>query len=258
MDLHTVGTWRDADAALTIGPGEAWVAGGTWLFSEPQPHVTGLVDLTALDWPAWELSDDALTIGATCTIAELVERAESSDLPALSVARACAESLVMSPKIWGAATVGGNVCLALPAGAMISWLAGLGATGVVLGPQGSRREPVAELVRDVRRTSLGPGEVLRSLELDLAVLRRPAAVRRFALTAMGRSGGVVVGRPVGKDVVVTITAASPRPVVLTVRTGAVDAAVDTVREWYDDPHGAPDWRAAQTRRCVHEIVEELS
>ena len=164
----------------------------------------------------------------------------------------------MSTKIWGAATVGGNVCLALPAGAMTSWLAGLGATGVVLGPQGSRREPVAELVRDVRRTSLAPGEVLRSLELDLAVLRRPAAVRRFALTSMGRSGGVVVGRPVGEDVLVTITAATPRPVVLTVRPGAVDAAVDTVRDWYDDPHGAPDWRAAQTRRCVHEIVEELT
>ncbi len=31
--------WRD---------GDAWLAGGTWLFSEPQPGVTRLLDLTAL------------------------------------------------------------------------------------------------------------------------------------------------------------------------------------------------------------------
>lgn len=258
MDLHTVTSWRDAGTDLAIGTGEAWLAGGTWLFSEPQPDVTGLVDLTALGWPAWEVERRVLRIAATCTIAELVERAESSGLPALDVVRPCAESLVMSTKIWGAATVGGNVCLGLPAGAMTSLLAGLGATAVVIGAGGERREPVAELVRDVRRTSLAPGEVVRSFELDLAVLRRPAAFRRFSLTTMGRSGGVVLGRRVGERLVVTITAATPKPVVLEVGPGSVDEAVDTVRDWYGDPHGAPDWRAAQTRRCIHEIVEELA
>lgn len=258
MDLHTVETFRAAEPGLAIGPGEAWVAGGTWLFSEPQRGVRGLVDLTALGWPAWERSTSTLTVAATCTIAELVDHAEASGLPALAVARACAESLVMSTKIWGAATVGGNVCLALPAGAMTSLLAGLGATAVVLGPAGERREPVASFVREVRRTSLAPGEVVRAFELDLAVLARPAAFRRFSLTSMGRSGGVVVGRPVGHRVVVTVTGSTARPWVLDVDPGSVDAAVDAVGPWYDDPHGAPDWREAQTRRCVREIVEELS
>ena len=258
MDLHTVETFRAAGTDLHLAPGETWVAGGTWLFSEPQPGVRGLVDLTALGWPAWQERPAGVSIAATCTIAELVRHAEASDLPALAVARPCAESLVMSTKIWGAATVGGNVCLALPAGAMTSLLAGLGATAVVLGAAGERREPVADLVRGVRRTSLAAGEVVRSFEIDREVLARPAAFRRFALTDLGRSGGVVVGRPVGDRVVVTITGATRRPWVLDVDRGSVDGVLGLVGSWYDDPHGAPDWRRAQTLRCVHEILEELS
>jgi len=260
MDLHAVETWRDAGPDLAIEPGETWLAGGTWLFSEPQPGVRGLVDLTTLGWPAWVRDDRGLEIAATCTIAELVERAEASADDALAIVRSCAESFVMSTKIWGAATVGGNVCLALPAGAMTSLLAGLGATAVVSGPGGTRREPVASLVRDVRVTSLAPGEVVRAFEVEATVLERPAAFRRFALTSMGRSGGVVVGRRTTDGIALTVTGSVARPHVLHLAATdarTVDAALDTVGPWYDDPHGAPDWREAQTRRCAHEIVEEL-
>ena len=38
----------------------------------------------------------------------------------------------------------------------------------------------------------------------------------------------------------------------------VATAVATIDRWYDDPHGAPDWRAAQTLRCALEVVEELA
>jgi hypothetical protein len=33
-------------------PGDAWLAGGTWLFSEPQVALTRLIDLVELGWPA--------------------------------------------------------------------------------------------------------------------------------------------------------------------------------------------------------------
>ena len=36
--------------------GDAWLAGGTWLFSEPQVNLTRLIDLADFKWPA-------LTIG---------------------------------------------------------------------------------------------------------------------------------------------------------------------------------------------------
>ena len=34
--------------------------------------------------------------------------------------------------------------------------------------------------------------------------------------------------------------------------------LDEVDDWYDDPHGPPDWREAMTRRFAAELVAELS
>ena len=38
----------------------------------------------------------------------------------------------------------------------------------------------------------------------------------------------------------------------------VRAAVAGIPAWYDDPHGAPDWRAAVTAELAVEVVEELA
>jgi CO/xanthine dehydrogenase FAD-binding subunit len=268
VDLHTVETFRlpTGPDDLVLAPGETWLAGGTWLFSEPQVTTTGLVDLVALGWPDWELGAGATTglaIGATCSLLDLVAHAERSGLPGLAVARPCVEALVMSSKVSRRATVGGNVCLALPAGGATSLLTGLGADAVVWGPGGERRVPVASLVVDVRRTSLAPGELVRAFEVPLASLASSTAFRRAALTPMGRSGAVLVGRrePDG-GVHVSVTASTPRPHVLDLGPAPTESdvatAVAAIDHWYDDPHGAPDWRAAQTLRCALEVVEELA
>jgi len=257
--LTTVRSWRRpaSRADLALAPGEAYAAGGTWLFSEPQPGLTGLVDLTALGWPAWEplapTGAGGLRIAATCTIAEL-QRAPWP--PALAGAvRACADALLMSWKVQRAATVGGNLALALPAGAMTSLLAGLGADAVVwTADGGERRLPVAELVTGVGTTALLPGEVIRAVDVPAAALSAPVAVRRTSLADRGRSAAVVVGRRTPQGPVLTVTASTPAPLVL---TGDVLAGVAAVETWYDDPHGAPDWRAAQTRRLVAEVLAEL-
>src|SRR5206468_353472 len=57
-----VSLWRD---------GYAWLAGGTWLFSQPQPATDTLIDLEGMGWPALQVSPDGLDIAATCRIVEL-------------------------------------------------------------------------------------------------------------------------------------------------------------------------------------------
>jgi CO/xanthine dehydrogenase FAD-binding subunit len=249
MDLGTVTSHRlpATRPELDLAPGEALLAGGTWLFSESQPHLTGLVDLTTLGWPAVEpLTSGDLRIAATCPIAVVRERG--------GIFAECADALLMSPKVQAVATVGGNLCLALPAGAMTSLLAGLDATAIVWTPDGGeRREPVATLVRDVGLTSLAPGEVLRAVEVPAASLAGRHAFRRFSLTEHGRSAGVVVGLRTDAGPRVTVTGSTTRPVVLT--DAASVAAIDC---WYDDAHGAADWRAALTARLVDEVREELA
>ncbi|MEZ0449348.1 FAD binding domain-containing protein [Cellulomonas sp. ICMP 17802] len=265
MDLTSLDRIRAAHhrTDLAIGPGSAPLAGGTWLFSEPQPDLTELVDLTTLGWPAVEHTADGISLAATCTIRQLVDLAPVDGWVSQHLVVRCARSLVASEKIWDWATVGGNVCTALPAGALTSLAVALDATAVVWTPDGGeRRQPVAAFVTGVRTTTLAPGEVLRSLELASSVLAEPAAFRRAALTRHGRSGAIVVGRRSAAGLVVTLTAGVTRPHRLAFPSfpGAdeVRAAIEQVDDWYDDPHGAPDWRRAMTLRLAEQVREELS
>src|SRR5689334_6214299 len=74
MDLHTVAeVGRPGTREETRGwrDGDAWLAGGTWLFSEPQPNVRRLIDLDGLGWEPLRVSGEGLAIAATCPIGRL-------------------------------------------------------------------------------------------------------------------------------------------------------------------------------------------
>jgi CO/xanthine dehydrogenase FAD-binding subunit len=266
MDLTTVDAVRVARtrADLHLAPGVAVLAGGTWLYSEPQPGVRELVDLTGLGWPAVEVDDDGVTLAATCTIAELVALPPVPGWTSQHLVGSCARALVASEKIWTAATVGGNLCTALPAGAMISLAVALDATAVIWTADGGERHlPVAELVTGVRATALEPGEVLRAVRLPAETLRSRAVLRRASLTPHGRSGTMVIGRlDPGGAVTVTVTAGVRRPHSLRFDTlpdaHHLAVALGDVDDWYDDVHGAPDWRRAMTFRLAEQVRAELA
>ncbi|WP_185996388.1 FAD binding domain-containing protein [Nocardioides campestrisoli] len=267
MDLGTVTSYREATGRhdLRLGPGERPLGGGTWLFSQPQPGTTGLVDLTTLGWPAYErLGDGSLRIAATCTVAELLALPWDEQAPGPgALARTCADALLMSFKIQAAATVGGNLCLALPAGAMLALTAALGGQVLVWTPEGGeRREPVTEFVTGVGATTLAPGEVLRAIDLPASVLQARTAGRRMALTPRGRSSALVLGRAGAHATTLTVTAATTRPVVLEVPHGAghraLEEALAVVDCWYEDAHGAADWRRAVTGLLAAEVLDELT
>jgi hypothetical protein len=110
-------------------PGMAVLGGGTWLFSERQPDIRTLVDLTALRWEHLMVDAEGLHIAGTCPIAALSRLASPPDWRAGDLIGRCCEALPGSFKVWNAATVGGNICLALPAGPMIALAAALGGIG---------------------------------------------------------------------------------------------------------------------------------
>ncbi|GEA86058.1 FAD binding domain-containing protein [Cellulomonas cellasea] len=266
MDLTSVRTVRVPHRRDELGcaPGEVLLGGGTWLFSEPQPGVTGLVDLAGLGWPPLTVTGAGLSIAGTCTLAELGAATPGLPAPVAALVGACCDALLGSFTVRHAATVGGNVCLALPAGPMIALAATLDADALVWTPGGGERtEPVADLVLGVRRTALRPGEVLRSVEVPRAVLDARTAARRIALSPLGRSGAFVTGRvdATGRTVVV-VTASTPRPHVLRFDAppgpGELAGAVHAIDDWYDDPHGAPDWRHAMTVLLAEEVRAELA
>ena len=220
MDLDTITDYRPAPGTIWQ-PGDAWLGGGTWLFSEPQPGLRRLLDLRGFGWAPLSERRSGLEIAATCTIAELARwrpaspRTGPAAWAAVPLLRQCCAALLASFKVQNMATVGGNLCLALPAGAMTSLAASLDATATVWSPDGGVREvPATSFVTGPGTTVLGPGELLRSVTLPDPSLRSRTAFRQASLSRMGRSAALVTGRTSGPGLVITVTAATPRPVQL--------------------------------------------
>lgn len=253
---------------LAFASGEVPLGGGTWLYSEPQPGTTGLVDLTALGWEPLVVSAAGLEVAATCTVAELAGFAPVPGWRAQPLFALCADALLASWKIQRIATVGGNICTALPAGPMTSLTAALDGIAVVwTAGGGTRRLPIGELVTGPQTTALRPGDVLRAVELPVATLTSRVGMRRASLASLGRSGVLVIARAdADGGFVVTITAATPRPrrfafpgIPTAVElAAAIDAGTSAPGDWYDDPHGSPDWRRALSLRFAEELRVELA
>ncbi|MFG1604698.1 FAD binding domain-containing protein [Actinoplanes sp. NPDC049265] len=268
MDLNTVaevvsparvGQWR---------PGDAWLAGGTALFGEPRPEVRRLLDLAAAGWAPLTVSDDGLEIAATCTVADLAGFDAAPRFGAFrAVARGCCHSFLASFKIWNVATVGGNLCAALPAGPMISLTVALDGECLLLSPDGSsRRVPVASFVTGNATTVLADGELLRSIRLPAPALTGVATFRQASLHTYGRSAALLIGRrDVDGRFTLTVTASTWRPYQLTFPSmpGAETLQVALAERipsdaYVDDVHGLPVWRRHLTRAYAEEIRQELT
>ncbi|WP_201361859.1 FAD binding domain-containing protein [Dictyobacter formicarum] len=270
MDLNTIKEVKRPGSVDTViwRDGCAWLAGGTWLFSEPQLNVDTLIDLETLHWPALHASEGGLDIAATCSIAELDRFVAPPQWLAAPLIGECCRSLLASFKIWNTATVGGNICMSLPAGPMISLTVAL--EGVyTLWPRGAlpRQILAADFVTGNHANVLQPGELLRSIHLPTTALTRRFAFRRLSLTHLGRSAVLLIGTQNihEGDLLITVTAATTQPVQL--RFAQMPTA-DELRHcidvtipdslYFDDVHGSPAYRRHLTYYYAEQIRSELA
>ncbi|WP_237481773.1 FAD binding domain-containing protein [Lichenibacterium dinghuense] len=254
----------DRGSLAGFRPGDAWLGGGTWLFSEPQPALTRLLDLRGFGWEPLRADADGLTIAATCTIAELERWSAPPDWRAAALVPLCCRALLGSFKVWNAATVGGNVCLALPAGPMTALAAALDGACTIWGPDRDRAVPALDFVRGDRLTVLRPGEILREIRLPAAALRRRSAFRQISLTPQGRSGALLIGTlDIDGGFRLTVTGSTVRPIAFrhpalpprAALLGEMAAIPDELI--FGDVHGRPAWRRAVTAHLAGEILDEL-
>jgi CO/xanthine dehydrogenase FAD-binding subunit len=268
VDLNTISAIVPIERREEMGawrPGTAWLAGGTWLFSEPQPDLDTLFDLSALNWTPLVMTSEALRVSATCTLADLNAFVPPLDYRAFDLIQVCCKALLGSFKVWNVATVGGNICLALPAAPMISLAVALEGEAVIWMPTGDERTmPVVDFVRDAQRTALAPGEVLRAIDLPVRAAKRLFAHRQVSLTPLGRSAALLIGTRDKTAFALTVTASTRRPFRLTFDQAptpaqladALTAAI--ARDMYhDDVHGRPEWRRHLTYSLAEEIRAEL-
>jgi CO/xanthine dehydrogenase FAD-binding subunit len=240
--------------------------GGTWLFSEAQPDLRRLIDLTGLGWPGLVPGADGVEIAATCTIRDLYHFTAPENWPAAALFATCCEAFLASFKVWNSATVGGNICMSLPAGPMITMTVALEAGYALWAPNGTERTiDAADFVTGDHENVLQPGEILRSVHIPAEALRKRHAHRRFTLTKLGRSTVFLIGTqsPDHGDLLLTITAGTALPMRLKFDTvpdaDTLSDRIDAIppQIWFDDPNGTPDHRRHLTRYFAEAIRAEL-
>jgi aerobic carbon-monoxide dehydrogenase medium subunit len=194
FEYHRPSTLQDAVALLgRLGDEAKVLAGGQSLIplmklrlASPR-HVVDLNRISGLG--AIAEHGGTLVIGALVRESEL----EASELvrrrlPIL--ADAC--RVIADPLVRNLATVGGNLAHGDPANDHPAVMLALGAEVVTVGPQGSRRIPVAELFTGPLETALRSGEILTEIHIPLppprsggAYLKLERKVGDFATAAVG-------------------------------------------------------------------------
>jgi CO/xanthine dehydrogenase FAD-binding subunit len=268
MNLNTV---TDVKRPTTLDEihgwraGNAWLGGGTWLFSEPQIHTDTLIDLETLRWPALTVTGEELEIAATCRIAQLYAFEGPKTWTAAPLIQECCRSFLSSFKIWNEATIGGNIVMSLPAGPMISLTVALEAQYELWPRDGApRRVKAVDFVTGVHANVLQPGELLRAIHIPAHVMQKRYAFRRASLTHYGRSSVLLIGTMGVDELLLTVTAATIRPVQvrfdrpLTERDlrDAIDDAIPG-ELYLDDVHGSPAHRRHLTYHFAAEVCREL-
>ena len=202
---------RDGDTKL--------VAGGTDLLPQLKNgllkpvRVVDLSRVTALR-TVRKATGGGLRIGAAVTarVLELVERVRSA-YPGLAEGAA----LVGYVQIRNLATVGGNLCNAAPSADMAPPLLALDAVAVIAGPRGERRVPFADFFTGVRRTVLGPDEILVEIAVPAPGPRsggqylRHTPRRELDIAVVGVASQLTLADGVCRKARIALAAVAPTP-----------------------------------------------
>ena len=212
------------DECLTVlarrGSEAKLVAGGTDLLPQMKNGVVRpacVVDISRLS----ELRSVALDANGGLRLGAAVAARQIERDPRLRASYpSLAESaaLVGSIQIRNLATVGGNLCNAAPSADMAPPLVALDAEVVIAGPKGRRRVPLATFFENVRKTVLGPDELLIELVVPAPGPRsgghylRHTPRRELDIAVVGVASQITLSNGVCGKARISLASVAPTPV----------------------------------------------
>lgn len=164
------------------GEGSA-IAGGTDLLVEKNPQVEALIDITDLGLNYIKFDGQRLTIGATTTFADIEASPVLYKSPYNALAQAARQ--MGTPQIRNVATIGGNVCSAVPSADSAPALLVLGATLNIAGPAGERVIDISDFFLDVRKNALDRSELVTEIQLPAFPVRTEAVFMKQGRVGAG-------------------------------------------------------------------------
>jgi CO/xanthine dehydrogenase FAD-binding subunit len=265
MDLPNVETYLRLNDIQTItywGKDWAWLAGGTWIFSEPQPHLKVLVDIQPLKWSEIEIKEDYLIIGATCPLINLLEYPWFPEWTAVDGLKSAISALAASLKVINIATVGGNICLALSVGTLAPMMIALGASYELWNIKGESRTVAAKNFQvGFKTTILQTGEILRRVLIPLSNLKWKVNYQRFSIAATDPALAIVVSAKNQQQVRCVIGASIAAPRILKFDSiEFVERQLITSIEnenFIEDAKASADYRRELTVILIKRAIQQL-
>ena len=270
MDLYNVETYLRPKSLTEVSdwqPDWNWLAGGTWIFNEAQPQIKTLVDMQRLNWSEIEVTTDGLSIGATCIQNDLLDFSFPAAWTATESLKDAVRELA-SFKLSHAATVGGNICLALSASTFAPTMVALNAAYEIWRPNS---EPyfidAVDFQTAPQQTILQPGEVLRRIKIPLWNLAQwQTSFKRMAVYTSGYAIAIVVTayHPETQQVRFGISGSVKSPQLMEFDTVPTpEQIVGAVRElplqeYIDDERGSAAYRRHITQVLMQRGIAELT
>ncbi len=271
MDLYNVETYLQPKSLTEVSdwqPDWNWLAGGTWIFNEVQPQVKTLVDMQQLNWLEIEVTAEGLSIGATCIQNDLLDFSFPEPWTATDALKDAVRELA-SFKLSHAATVGGNICLALSASTFAPAMVALNAQYEIWRSHG---EPyfvdAVDFQTAPQQTILEPGEVLRRIKIPIGNLAQwQTSFKRMAVCTAGYAIAIVVTayHPQTQQVRFGIGGSVKSPCLIEFDTipTSEQIAVETRnfasrQEYIDDEQGSADYRRHITQVLMQRGIAELT
>lgn len=157
------------------------IAGGTDLLVDKPAAAKCLVDISNLPLGYIKQEKDGLRIGALTTIRQL-ETSPMLKGPYLALAEAARAFGTVA--IRNSATVGGNICNALPSADTPPALLALDASVTISGPAGNRSLPLEKFILGVRKTALNRDELLTEIQIPELRPNTGTAFIKFGRTSV--------------------------------------------------------------------------
>jgi carbon-monoxide dehydrogenase medium subunit len=211
------------------GPETKLLAGGTDLLPQMKNSVLmprRVIDLSGVARvKILECDAKGLRIGAAVP-ARQVEQDPRVRKGYAAVAESAA--LLGSVQVRNLATVGGNICNAAPSADMAPPLVALEAQAVIAGPKGERRVPLSDFFTGVRKTVVGPDELLVEIFVPApgphsgGCYIRHTPRRELDIAVVGVASQVTIANGVCAKARISLAAVAPTPV----RATAAEAALE--------------------------------
>ena len=211
------------------GPETKLLAGGTDLLPQMKNGVVipkRVIDLSGVARvKILECDAKGLRIGSAVPARQVEQDTRVHDT---YTAVAESAALLGSVQVRNLASVGGNICNAAPSADMAPPLIAMEAEAVIAGPKGERRVPLSDFFTGVRKTVVGPDELLVEIFVPApgphsgGCYIRHTPRRELDIAVVGVSSQVTIANGVCAKARIALAAVAPTPV----RATAAEAALE--------------------------------